>query len=339
LLENEPGLSERARNYLETIQRAIEDVAHTVSRMREFYRQREPQLTLSPVDVNALVPQVIDLTRARWSDIPQQQGIVIRVETSLSAGIPAVMGSESELREALVNLVFNAVDSMPKGGDMMFATRVVEAGAFGTSDTGNRHIQIEVTDTGVGMDANTRERCLEPFFRTKGERGAGLGLAMVYGVLERHSGDIEIESELGKGTTVRLKLPVASEVVHVTGEVSDADVARSRHRVLIIDDDPVLLKSLRDILETDGHVVTAVGGGQAGIEAFRSAHSRGPAFDVVVTDLGMPHVDGRAVASAIKAASPSTPVILLTGWGAATPRRRGGTSSRRSRSQQATEAS
>ena len=123
LLESEPGLSTRARQYLETIQHAIEDVAQTVSRMKEFYRQREPQLTLTPVQLNPLIQQVIDLSRARWSNMSQQRGVSITVETELAPELPAILGIESELREALVNLVFNAVDAMPEGGTLTLRTK------------------------------------------------------------------------------------------------------------------------------------------------------------------------------------------------------------------------
>src|SRR6185437_11496372 len=118
LLDREPNLSPRTREYLETTQRAIDDVAHTVARMRDFYRQREPELMTASVDVNQLVQQVLDLTRARWSDMPQQRGIVIEMRSDLAADLPPIAGSESEIREALTNLIFNAVDAMPDGGTL-----------------------------------------------------------------------------------------------------------------------------------------------------------------------------------------------------------------------------
>ena len=164
------------------------------------------------------------------------------------------------------------------------------------------------------MDEETRRRCLEPFFTTKGERGTGLGLAMVYGVMRRHKADIEIESAIGQGTTVRLRFPVA--VPNAAEAQSEApEAVPPRLRILSVDDDPLLIKSLRDALEADGHAVVTANGGQAGIDAFRQAEERDEPFAVVITDLGMPYVDGRKVASAIKNDSPSTPVILLTGWG------------------------
>ncbi|MDB6091820.1 MAG: hybrid sensor histidine kinase/response regulator, partial [Gammaproteobacteria bacterium] len=211
LLEREPGLSPRARSHLETIQRAISDVAQTVARMREFYRQREPQLMLLPVDMNRLAQQVVDLTRARWSDMAQQRGIAIEVQTELAPDLPAIMGADNEIREALTNLIFNAVDAMPSGGQLTLRTRVAqEKDSVSEESAGRKIVQVEVIDAGVGMDEDTRRRCLEPFFTTKGERGTGLGLAMVYGTMQRHGADIEIESGVGKGTTMRLSFAVPS---------------------------------------------------------------------------------------------------------------------------------
>ncbi|WP_197535738.1 hybrid sensor histidine kinase/response regulator [Bradyrhizobium diazoefficiens] len=309
LLEREPGLSARTRDYLETIQRAVEDVAHTVARMREFYRQREPQLTLMPVHLNQLVQQVVDLTRARWSDMPQLRGTVIALRTELAEQLPAISGIESEIREALINLIFNAVDAVPGGGTLMLRTKLA-----GGAD-GHGQVRVEVGDDGLGMDEETRRRCLEPFFTTKGERGTGLGLAMVYGVLRRHNGEIEIDSAVGRGTTVSLNFPVPQAAPATPSQDRLESARLSRLRLLLVDDDPLLLKSLCNTLEAEGHVVTTANDGVAGIAAFRAASARGETFAAVITDLGMPDVDGRKVASAIKAASPATPVIMLTGWG------------------------
>jgi CheY-like chemotaxis protein len=303
LLERESTLSERGREQLKNVQRAIHDVAATVARMREFYRQREPQMNLAPVSLNDLVQQVVELTRARWSDIPHQRGVVIDVKTDLAPNLPLVMGVESEIRDALTNLVFNAVDAMPEGGALRMRTRAGDLGG----------VRVEVSDTGAGMDEATRRRCLEPFFTTKGERGTGLGLAMVYGMVQRHSADIDIDSMVGRGTTVALSFAAAVSAAP-TEPLEELPVPTGL-RILVVDDDPLLLRSLREILEADEHVVAVAGGGRDGIDQFREAGSGDQAFDVVLTDLGMPFVDGRQVAGAVKAASPRTPVILLTGWG------------------------
>ena len=306
LLEREPNLTERGRSQLEVIQRAVDDIAQTVARMGEFYRLREPQLSLVPVDLNKLVGQVIALTRARWSDMAQQRGAAIEVRTELAVDLPEVAAAESQIRDALINLVFNAVDAMPEGGPLTIRTGLA-------AGSRSQIVLLEVEDKGLGMDEDTRRRCLEPFFTTKGTRGTGLGLAMVYGVAQRHGANLEIESELGKGTLVRMSFAIAQPA---TTSVTGSHPAPSGPlRILIIDDDPLLLKSLRDALETDGHDVTSATGGQAGIEAFVESHTAGKPFPVVITDLGMPHVDGRKVASTIKGSVPATLVLMLTGWG------------------------
>ncbi len=304
LLESEPGLSERARSGLQTIQQATSDVAATVARMREFYRQRDDKRGQQPVDLNHIVGQLRDLTRARWEAIPQQSGIVIDLQLELAQQLPAIQGVESEIREALTNLIFNAVDAMPTGGRLTLRTAMGNDG----------HVYVEVVDTGAGMDEETCRRCLEPFYTTKGERGTGLGLAMVYGVMQRHGGAVGISSVPGTGTTVRLSFVLAESPAAPRVELP-VEVPTGM-TILLVDDDPILLHSLRETLELDGHTILAANGGQAGIDAFHaSLQPAGKAISLVFTDLGMPHVDGRSVARAVKQASPATPVVLLTGWG------------------------
>jgi signal transduction histidine kinase/ActR/RegA family two-component response regulator len=310
ILTHETGFSDRARRQLEIIQRATGDVAHTVARMGEFYRQRETQLDLSEVDVNEVLGQVLDLTRARWSDMAQQRGAVIETKIENGGENPRVMGIESELREALVNLVLNATDAMPEGGTLTLRTGYrLEAGK-GVA----RRAYIDVVDSGVGMDEATRRRCLEPFFTTKGERGSGLGLAMVYGITQRHGIEIDIVSSPGAGTIFRLIFPLSSPAPQSTASIRIRKIPRHT-RILLIDDDPLLLSSLRETLVNEGHQVQTANGGQVGIDAFMDALNAGMPFPVVITDLGMPHVDGRAVATAIRAAAPRTAIIMLTGWG------------------------
>jgi signal transduction histidine kinase/ActR/RegA family two-component response regulator/HAMP domain-containing protein len=314
LLEQEPNLSAKTRDYLITIQHAAEDVANTVSRMREFYRHREPQAAFTPLSLGKLVDQVVDLTRARWSNIPQQRGVVIELRKDLAIDLPKFMGAESEIREALTNLIFNAVDAMPDGGTLTLRTVHACPGPGNGDASGIERVAVEVVDSGIGMDEATRERCIEPFYTTKGERGTGLGMAMVYGTAQRHGAELEVESEVGRGTTVRLLFEVAQPDENVVGPAVEARRPAKRLRLLVVDDDPLLIKSLRDILKSDGHDVTVANGGGEGIEKFRSVCTSERPFAAVITDLGMPNVDGRKVAEAVKSMS-STPVIMLTGWG------------------------
>jgi signal transduction histidine kinase/ActR/RegA family two-component response regulator len=303
LLEQETQMSAHGREYLRIIRRAIDDVGQTVARMREFYRQRERSGDLVPLELNPLVNQVLALTSARWRDLPQERGIVIDVRTELTSGLPRILGTESDIRDALTNLIFNAVDAMSEGGTLTLRTRQAP-----------QSIDLEVRDTGSGMDEETRRRCFEPFFTTKGERGTGMGLAMVYGMAQRHDAQIDIDSAPGAGTTVRVQFRPAPSATAVAAKPAATRPTRAL-KLLVVDDDPLVSQSLLHVLNHEGHAVTTADGGQAGIDAFSAALGTGREFDVVMTDLGMPYVDGRAVAAGVKALSPSTPVLLLTGWG------------------------
>jgi signal transduction histidine kinase/ActR/RegA family two-component response regulator len=315
LLAREPDLSARARDYLVVIQRAIDDVAGTVARLREFYRPREQQAVLDRMDVNRVMEHVVSLTRARWSDLPQRHGIVIDLRTELATDLPHIMGAEGEIRDAMTNLIFNGVDAMPEGGTLTLRTRLIAADPGASGVNSADRVQIEVTDAGIGMDEDTRRRCLEPFYTTKGERGTGLGLSMVYGMVQRHSAEFEIDSAPAKGTTVRLTF-LASSTVAASQTYSQSErVPQQPLNILLIDDDPMLLKSLSDVLTDEGHTVTVADGGQRGIDMFVDAHRSSHPFSVVITDLGMPHVEGTQVAASVKAVSRATPVVLLTGWG------------------------
>ncbi|HET9864112.1 MAG TPA: PAS domain S-box protein [Steroidobacteraceae bacterium] len=304
LLQHEARLSARSREHLAVIQRAIEDVAQTVQRMRAFYMPRGLELTLAPVDLNQVLSQVVEMTRARWSNMPQEKGVVVEVTHDLDARLPRVLGAESELRDAFTNLMLNAVDALPEGGAIRWRT---------CFDAARDKVVVEVQDNGVGMSEATRLRCMEPFYSTKGERGSGLGLAMVFGMLQRHGGELEIDSEPGKGTTMRLLFPGAPTGATVRQQAETAPPPPLR--ILLVDDDPLVLTSLRDALALEGHEVVTGEGGQQGIDEFTAAHQAGKPFDVVITDLGMPHVDGRTVAARIRQVDAQVPVIMLTGWG------------------------
>ncbi len=270
---------------------ATTDGAEVVRRLQGFGRQ-EP---LVPCDLPTLVAEAVDLTRPRWKDDPQRQGHVITVQTVLQS-LPPILGNPAELREALLNLILNAVDAMPQGGTLTLAGQVTPAG-----------VEIAVTDTGVGMSEVIRQRIFDPFFTTKAEKGTGLGLSMVYGILERHGGHISVDSTPGKGSTFTLRFPPAPGTLPPPAVPPHLGPPR---RLLLIDDDPLVRQTLARLLRTAGHTVLEAAGGPAGLACLAAEP-----VDLVLTDLGMPDMNGIEVARAVKTQAPHLPVLLLTGWG------------------------
>ena len=316
LLNTLPDLPEVPRHYLQTINQAGGDIAQIVARMREFYRRRSDMEQLTEVNVNQTIEEVIDLTRPRWRDLPQREGISIQIQHELEPQLPLLLSDPAELREALINLVFNAVDALPQGGTITLVTRSITRSTSDENGNSDRQIQVEVRDNGIGMDEKTRQRCLEPFFSTKAQRGGtGLGLAMVYGMTQRHDGSIEIDSAPGCGTCIRLTFPVREKTSPARrGAPPQAEKKRSLH-ILCIDDDAQVRQLLNDCLTHFNHRVMVATGGKHGMELFRTAMLKNQPYEVVITDLGMPDIDGHHVARTIKAESPNTPVIMMTGWG------------------------
>ena len=316
LLATQPNLPETARQYLQIIRRSGEDISHIVARMREFYRRRSDTEELVEVDINQIVGEVIELTRPRWRDLSQRQAVSIQVQRELEPQLPFLLSDPSDLREALINLIFNAVDALPQGGTITLVSRSVSRPVQGENPP-ERQLQIEVRDNGVGMDEKTRQHCLEPFFSTKAKRGGtGLGLAMVYGMMRRHDGNIEIDSAPGQGTCVRLTFPMRVKTSQTSTSTSVLRIGANRSlRILCIDDELQIQELLKHCLTTLDHQVTTASGGKQGVEMFRAAMLEKQPYEMVITDLGMPDIDGHQVARTIKAESPATPIIMMTGWG------------------------
>jgi signal transduction histidine kinase/ActR/RegA family two-component response regulator len=316
LLSILPDLAEAPRQYLRRIRQAGGDVAQIVVRMRAFYRRDLDADQLEKVNVNQAIEELIELTRPRWRDSAQREGISIHVKLELEANPPKLVCNASELREALTNVVFNAVDALPQGGVITLITRSVIRPGLQEGTSAEQELQIEVRDNGVGMEEEVRQRCLEPFFSTKYKTGGtGLGLAMVYGMVKRHDGGIEIDSTPNHGTCVRLLFPVRERAApSAQAHAAPREPCRSL-RILCIDDESGVRQVLHDVLENQHHKVALAPGGREGLEMFRSNLRGHEPYEIVITDLGMPDMDGHCVARAIKAESPHTPVIMLTGWG------------------------
>ena len=288
--------TEREVTYLDHIVAAARDATHVVSRLREFYRPAENNEIREPVNLNEVASRVVSLTSPKWKGSCRAEGIQIQVITSL-AEVPPVAANAAEVREVLTNLIFNAVDAMPSGGTIIVSTEQRDG-----------EVLISIADTGIGMTEEERERCLEPFFTTKGEHGTGLGLSVVYGIIQRHGGRIEIVSQKGIGTTFTICFSPTTMQAVVSAPVR-AKLNRAL-RVLIVDDQEVICELIAEQLSSDGHTCAIALRGDDALSLFRR-----DAFDLVITDQSMPGMNGAQLSEAIKLLTRDVPIILLTGFG------------------------
>ncbi len=289
--------SEREIGFLKNIIAAAQDSTHIVGRLREFYRPAETNEIRESLDLNAIVEQAIALTAPKWKARSQADGIQIAMLTDLRE-VPRISGCAAELREVLTNLIFNAVDAMPYGGAIIITT----------SEAEDERVMIAVSDTGTGMTDEQKQRCLEPFFTTKGARGTGLGLSVVYGILQRHEAHLDIVSQPGHGTTFNISF-AANTSLEITGPQTMETVARPLN-ILVVDDQELICELIAECLQSDGHKTVTAANGREALEVFRKAPT-----DLVLTDQSMPGMNGVQLSIAIKELAPETPVILLTGFG------------------------
>src|SRR5262249_27777174 len=285
------------RQWVQVIERSALDGAQTVRRLQDFARVRQDQ-PLVPVDLNDVVRDALDMTQSRWRDESLRRGVIIDVRTSL-APAARVTGDPAELREAMTNLILNAVDAMPTGGTLSLATAVVADG-----------VELTVSDTGVGMPESVRDRIFDPFFTTKGPQGTGLGLSMTYGIVSRHRARIAVETAEGRGSTFRITFPAGGGTVGEPAAAAAPAAHAEALRCLVVDDEEDVGSVIGDMLETLGHRAVVVTSGAAAIERFRAEP-----FDVVFTDLAMPGVSGWQVVQDAKSVAPAVPMFVVTGFG------------------------
>jgi CheY-like chemotaxis protein/nitrogen-specific signal transduction histidine kinase len=301
LVHDPPDLADLADLLMTTSQAAL-DGGETVKRLLLFTRAA-PEPKTQAVDLGDILRDAARLTAPRWRDAAQAEGRPIDLQIEVD-GTPTVQGSRAQLRELMTNLIFNAVDALPTGGAIRLKV-VVEGG----------QAIIDVADSGVGMSAEVQERVFEPFFTTKGEAGTGLGLAMVFRIVEQHGGHIEVRSVPGEGTTFSITFPVvevSAEAESPPKPVLQLEPPRAL-RILIVDDEPMMTKAVARMLQPSGHVVSVAGSGEEALEKLAEQ-----TFDVVVSDVGMgTGMNGWELAQEVKCRWPGLRFLLATGWGAA----------------------
>ncbi len=288
---------EKVKRYLQMIRSAAQDASAVVGRLREFYRERDARETRESVTLNDIISKSLMLTKPCWRDQAMARGVNITIETDLQR-VPQITGNPHDLQELFTNLILNAVESIDGDGIICVRTNVHDG-----------QVEVRVSDNGAGMSDETRRRCMEPFFSTKGREGSGFGLPTVYGIIERHGGTLEIESRLGEGTTIRMLLPISPPQNKL--ELNGKEYAGAPLRILVVDDEPLLREVIVACLSGDGHVVTTASDGVEGLELFKSEK-----FDLVITDRAMPRMNGDQLAQKIKELVPTIYIILLTGFGA-----------------------
>ncbi|HEV7798191.1 MAG TPA: ATP-binding protein, partial [Pyrinomonadaceae bacterium] len=291
--------AEKINTGIEMIIKSAEDGAHIIRRIQDFAR-KQPSRKFQSVSVAGLMKDVCEMSRPRWE--ARASGPPIRV--ALVADCTAsVMGDAVELREVLVNMIYNAIDAMPSGGEIRMS-----------SQENSGRVVLTITDSGTGMTPEVKSRLFDPFFTTKGKGGTGMGMAVSFGIIRRHNGSIDVESEPGRGTTFRISLPVAPEVMTNAGTDLDNPPTSSegdKLRVLVVDDESAVREVLREALEAEGCEVMVANSGE---HALRLYDARAGSIDLVFTDIGMPEMSGWELSSEIRKRSETIPLAIVSGW-------------------------
>jgi len=286
---------------LQALSTAAHDSAYIVWRLREFSRQQSTW-SLVPIRLATAVADALEITRPHWRDDAERRGASIEITANLES-LPHVLGSPSEVREALTNLILNAVDAMPTGGALHF-TGTSHPASTGTPPA----VELVLQDTGGGIPEDIRPHIFDPFFTTKGPQGTGMGLAIVYRIMERLGGKISVSSQPGRGTAFTLQFQAADppEAAPFPPQLTRTTTPL---RILVVEDNSHVRDPLVQILAAIGHTPL-----EATDAASALAHFAGVAPDLVITDLAMPGMNGIDLAAAIRATHPQTPIILHTGW-------------------------
>ncbi len=301
----------QARPGDEDLIEAAEIICRSAERAAQLNRQllgfaRKGKLQTTSVDVHRAVGEVVAL-------LSRTLERSIAIKQRLEAAPPLVVGDPTQLQQVVLNLAVNARDAMPQGGELrLWTSRArLAPGAEGPKDLPpGDYLVLEVGDTGSGIAPEIRERVFEPFFTTKPSgRGSGMGLAMVYGIVKNHGGAIELQTELGRGSTFRVWLPAADRLE--AAQAAAATEARGKGHILVVDDEELVRAGTCRVLKNMGYRVASAADGLEALERFQAAE---PRFDLVLLDLGMPRMDGLACLKELKRRAPEARVVVTTGY-------------------------
>jgi PAS domain S-box-containing protein len=303
LIRGDANVTAQIAHYARVIERAGLDGAEIVQRVQQFASKETSDMTVS-FDLSAAVQDALDLARPAWLYRHQESGKGIEVITEIQPVF--AQGVASEIREVIVNLIKNAVDAMPEGGTLTIRCR-----------KGNGEAVVEVQDTGIGMDEGIRKRVFEPFFTTKGPAlGTGLGLSLSWGVIQRHKGSIDVDSEPGQGARFTVKLPQQYQPDSNEIHLSEAKIATdtlSGLRILLVDDEPLVVESVARMLVGKGAQIEIADNAEGAL-SWLTTHSG--KCDLAISDHGMAGMPGSELLAIVKREYPDIRRILLTGWGA-----------------------
>lgn len=307
LMQGNPELIQKA-NSVETIHRAVQRGTRLVSQILTFARRSE--VVFEPVNLNHLIE---DLHRMLAETFPKMIDFAIRLDPAL----PVTIADSNQVHQALLNLCVNARDAMPGGGTLTIESQLVR-GIFlrerHPDATEHLYACIRVSDTGTGMSPEVLRRMFEPFFTTKGiGKGTGLGLAVVYGVIKSHKGFVDVESEVGKGTTFTLYLPIRRHG-NEAEERADEDAVTQAHErgtILVVEDEEMLLELVRDVLASEGYTVLSARDGLEAVDIYAQTHKD---VDLVLADLGLPKIDGWELFQRMRDINPAVRVIFASGY-------------------------
>ncbi|MCP4252571.1 MAG: GAF domain-containing protein [Candidatus Scalindua sp.] len=284
---------------VQIIKKTARDSAKTIRRLQKYARTKSDELELQAIKLNDLVREAIELSTPMWKDGVHAKGINVDIVNTLTEDGSIILGDDTDLREAIINMIFNSVDAMPQGGEIHIATY-----------TKNESVFLDLSDNGTGMNEETKNRIFDPFFTMKGLDHSGLGMSMMYGTIKRHNGSIDIKTELGKGTTFTIAFPKGKEKIERRRDrVQGSVVEIKKANILVIDDESEIGVVLSEILSKQGHQISVFDSGEGAIKAFKEG-----GYELLITGLGLPDISGWELINTVRQIEPDVVTGVITGW-------------------------